>query len=58
MVKARLDELTEATKADEIMITTMIHDHAARKRSYALLAQAFSLTPPHAMSQSQTAAAG
>jgi luciferase family oxidoreductase group 1 len=57
VVKARLDELAEATKADEIMITTMIHDHDARKRSYALLAQAFSLATPHAMPQPQTAAA-
>jgi hypothetical protein len=40
-VKARLDELAAATQADEIMITTMIFDHAARKRSYQLIAQAF-----------------
>jgi luciferase family oxidoreductase group 1 len=40
-VKARLDELAAATHADEIMITTMIFDHAARKRSYQLIAQAF-----------------
>ena len=33
--------LIEATKADELMVTTMIYDHAARKRSYELLAQAF-----------------
>lgn len=57
MVKARLDQLAEATTADEIMITTMIYDHAARKQSYALLAEAFSLAPPHAMPQPQTAAA-
>jgi len=25
------------------MVTTMIHDHAARRRSYELLAQAFEL---------------
>jgi alkanesulfonate monooxygenase SsuD/methylene tetrahydromethanopterin reductase-like flavin-dependent oxidoreductase (luciferase family) len=57
MVKARLDELAAATQADEIMITTMIYDHEARKRSCSLLAEAFSLTQPHAMPQPQTAAA-
>jgi len=58
MVKARLDELAAATQADEIMITTMICDHAARKRSYTMLAEAFSLASPHAMPQPQAAAAG
>src|SRR6185369_11351345 len=40
-VMARLLPLIEATKADELMVTTMIFDHAARKRSYELLAKAF-----------------
>ncbi|MCX7298245.1 MAG: LLM class flavin-dependent oxidoreductase [Hyphomicrobiales bacterium] len=40
-VKAKLDTLIAATKADEVMVTTMIHDHAARKRSYELLAGIF-----------------
>ncbi|MGC1777429.1 MAG: LLM class flavin-dependent oxidoreductase [Xanthobacteraceae bacterium] len=44
-VKERLDALIEATRADELMITTMVYDHAARRRSYELLAQAFSLVP-------------
>jgi alkanesulfonate monooxygenase SsuD/methylene tetrahydromethanopterin reductase-like flavin-dependent oxidoreductase (luciferase family) len=56
MVKARLDALAAETQADEIMITTMIYDHEARKRSYALLAEAFSLTLPRAMPQPQPAA--
>ena len=38
---AKLKPLIEATKADELMVTTMIFDHAARKRSYELLAKAF-----------------
>jgi luciferase family oxidoreductase group 1 len=42
-VKARLEKLAEATAADEIMITGMIFDHDARKRSYSLLAKAFGL---------------
>jgi luciferase family oxidoreductase group 1 len=57
MVKARLTALAEATQADEIMITTMIYDHEARKRSYSLLAEAFSLIPPRAMPQPLAAAA-
>jgi luciferase family oxidoreductase group 1 len=42
-VKARLAALIEATRADELMITTMVYDHAARRRSYELLAEAFGL---------------
>jgi luciferase family oxidoreductase group 1 len=40
-VKARLAPLIEATKADEVMVTTMVYDHEARKHSYELLARAF-----------------
>ncbi|MEP7032043.1 MAG: LLM class flavin-dependent oxidoreductase [Pseudolabrys sp.] len=40
-VMAKLKPLIEATKADEVMVTTMIFDHEARKRSYELLARAF-----------------
>lgn len=43
MVKERLDALAAGTAADEIMVTGMIYDHEARKRSYALLAEAFQL---------------
>jgi luciferase family oxidoreductase group 1 len=45
-VKDRLAPLIEATAADEVMITTMIHDHAARRRSYELLAEVFALPRP------------
>jgi luciferase family oxidoreductase group 1 len=41
-VKGKLLPLIEATQADELMVTTMIYDHAARKHSYELLKQAFS----------------
>jgi luciferase family oxidoreductase group 1 len=44
-VKSRLTALIEATRADELMITTMAYDHAARLRSYELLAEAFAITP-------------
>jgi luciferase family oxidoreductase group 1 len=42
-MRERLLALAEATKADELMITTMIYDHAARRHSYELLADAFGL---------------
>ena len=38
-VLERLTPLIEATKADELMVTTMIYDHAARRHSYELLAE-------------------
>ncbi len=44
-VMGRLLALIESTRADELMITTMVYDHAARRRSYELLAKAFALTP-------------
>ena len=40
-VKARLEPLIASTQADEVMVTTMIYDHAARKHSYELLAKTF-----------------
>ena len=40
-VRARLEPLMAATQAQELMVTTMIYDHAARRRSYELLWQAF-----------------
>ena len=45
LVKARLDELAAATQADEIMITSPIYHHAARKRSYELVAKAYDIAP-------------
>ena len=39
----RLAPMIAATKADEVMVTTMIYDHAARRHSYELLAEAFAL---------------
>ena len=42
-VRGRLLALLEAASADELMITTMVYDHDARRRSYELLAEAFGL---------------
>jgi luciferase family oxidoreductase group 1 len=41
-VKARLLPLLAATQADELMVTTMVFSHEARKHSYELLARVFS----------------
>lgn len=40
-VRAKLCALASAADADEVMAMTMVHDHAARRRSYELLAEAF-----------------
>ncbi len=40
-VKSRLLTLVESTRADELIVTTMVYDHGARRHSYELLAQAF-----------------
>ncbi|HEV7586550.1 MAG TPA: LLM class flavin-dependent oxidoreductase [Longimicrobium sp.] len=37
-VRERLDALAEETGADEVMVTTVVYEHAARLRSYELLA--------------------
>lgn len=39
-----LTPLIEASEADEVMVITATYDHEARKRSYALLAEAFGMT--------------
>lgn len=40
-VMAKLQPLVAETHADELMVVTAMYDHEARKRSYALLAEAF-----------------
>lgn len=42
-IKARLTELAQRAEVDEIMVTTMTHDHRDRRRSYELLAEAFGI---------------
>jgi luciferase family oxidoreductase group 1 len=42
-LRERLTAFAASTAADEIMITSAIHDQAARRRSYSLLADAFRL---------------
>lgn len=38
-IRRRLEELAEATEADELMVTTMVYDHADRLRSYEMVAE-------------------
>lgn len=45
MVREQLEALAASYGVDEIVVLTITHDFAARKRSYALLAEAFGLTP-------------
>jgi luciferase family oxidoreductase group 1 len=42
--RERIAALADVTKADEVMVTTMVFDHAARKHSYELLAREFQLS--------------
>jgi luciferase family oxidoreductase group 1 len=44
-VRAELTELVARTGADELMVMTMVHDHAERLRSYELLAGALAARP-------------
>jgi luciferase family oxidoreductase group 1 len=43
-IRDQFTQLADQAGVDEIMITTMTHDHADRRRSYELLAEAFALT--------------
>jgi luciferase family oxidoreductase group 1 len=44
-LRPQLDALAACYDVDELMILTVTHDDAARRRSYELLADAFALTP-------------
>jgi luciferase family oxidoreductase group 1 len=45
-IRAGLERFIDETGADEIIVAAAIYDHAARVRSYELLASAFDLAPP------------
>ena len=58
-VAGQLELLQQATGADELIITTITHDHADRVRSYELLAQEWQRrTPAPAISPVRPAAGG
>jgi alkanesulfonate monooxygenase SsuD/methylene tetrahydromethanopterin reductase-like flavin-dependent oxidoreductase (luciferase family) len=42
-VRAGLETIAQQYGADELIVVTITHDHAARRRSYELLADAFGL---------------
>ncbi|MSQ36492.1 MAG: LLM class flavin-dependent oxidoreductase [Dehalococcoidia bacterium] len=44
-VRAGLRELIESTRADELMLTTAVHAHTDRVRSYELIAEAVGMQP-------------
>ena len=44
-VRAGLEEVAEQYGAQEVMVVTITHDHAARRRSYELIAEALGLEP-------------
>jgi luciferase family oxidoreductase group 1 len=43
-VRARLEEVADSYGAEEVIVVTITHDHAARVRSYELIAEAVGLT--------------
>ena len=49
-VHERLATMADALGLDELMLVTVVHGHEARRRSYALLADAFGLEPPQPQS--------
>ncbi len=44
-VRAGLEQLASEYGADEVIVVTITHDHAARRRSYALLSEVMDLRP-------------
>ena len=50
-VGEQLEELLNRYQVDELMLTTMVHGHADRRRSYELVAQAWNLSAPVAASE-------
>ena len=50
-VRTGLEAMVAQTGADEIMVSTMIHGHAERLRSYELLAEAFDLSSSHSVAE-------
>jgi luciferase family oxidoreductase group 1 len=51
-VKAKLADLATSTQADEIIVSTMVHDHQVRRRSYELIASVLSLPDEKSLSES------
>jgi luciferase family oxidoreductase group 1 len=56
-VKAGLEELVAQYGAGEAIVVTITHDHAARRRSYELIAEAFGLDAPAGVTGARAGAA-
>ncbi|MFC4615120.1 LLM class flavin-dependent oxidoreductase [Cellulomonas algicola] len=56
-VVERLEALQRATGADELLLTTEVHDPAARVRSFELIAQAWNASAPAALDDREPVAA-
>jgi luciferase family oxidoreductase group 1 len=48
-VRAGIEQVAEQYRADEVIVVTIAHDHAARRGSYELIAEAFGLQPGSAV---------
>ncbi|MGZ4273896.1 MAG: LLM class flavin-dependent oxidoreductase, partial [Solirubrobacteraceae bacterium] len=44
-VRAGIEAVASAYQADEVIVVTITYDHAVRRRSYELIAEAFDLQP-------------
>jgi luciferase family oxidoreductase group 1 len=44
VVRAGLEEVAAEYGADEVLVVSIVHEHAARRRSYELIAEAFALS--------------
>jgi luciferase family oxidoreductase group 1 len=53
-VKAGIEQAAAEYGADEAIVVTITYDHAARRRSYELIAEAFSLSAPSRASTSRS----
>jgi alkanesulfonate monooxygenase SsuD/methylene tetrahydromethanopterin reductase-like flavin-dependent oxidoreductase (luciferase family) len=54
-VRAGLEQVAADYHAEEVMVVTITHDHAARRRSYELIAEAFGLSGAGAAASTATA---
>jgi luciferase family oxidoreductase group 1 len=55
-VRRGIEELLARTNADALMVTSVIHDHGARRRSYEIVADAMDLAPRERRPAASTAA--
>jgi luciferase family oxidoreductase group 1 len=54
-VRARIEDLANDYGAEEVIVVTITHDHAARRRSYELVAEAFGLPASASTASANTA---